>query len=167
VSDERGRARPTAARRVGRAGYRVAYLVLYAYSRIVRPHTRGVKCMLVDGDDVLLVRHSYGPGDWDLPGGFCRRGEAFADAARREVAEELRVSATRFTDLGELRTQRHGRRETLHAFRIDVSDRTVAIRSVEVSEWGWFPRRELPAPLAAIVRSVAAMDAGLPSQSGG
>ncbi|MBK8988577.1 MAG: NUDIX domain-containing protein [Chloroflexi bacterium] len=52
--------------------------------------------MLIQDDAVLLVWHTYRPG-WFFPGGGLKRGESFADAARREAREE--VGAT----LGELR----------------------------------------------------------------
>src|SRR5437764_1376735 len=89
---------------IGRLGYRVAYVAVLIWSFVARPRTRGVKCLVADGDQLLLVRHSYGPALWDLPGGFCRRSEAFADAAQRELAEELGVAAgAPLTHLGELR----------------------------------------------------------------
>ncbi len=146
--------------RVLRPGYRVAYLLIVAYSWIFRPHTRGVKCLVTCGDEVLLVRHSYGPGEWDLPGGFCRRGEGFADAARRELSEELGVEDARWTDLGELRRRFNGRHETLHGFRAELAVRTAEVRSAEIAESRWCAREALPDPLAPIVHSVAALDAG-------
>jgi ADP-ribose pyrophosphatase YjhB (NUDIX family) len=50
--------------------------------------TLGVKALLVSGDAVVLVRHTYQPG-WLLPGGGMRRGETPEDAVRRECGEEL------------------------------------------------------------------------------
>lgn len=40
------------------------------------------------GGRILLVKPTYKPG-WDLPGGMCEANESPADAARREIAEEL------------------------------------------------------------------------------
>jgi ADP-ribose pyrophosphatase YjhB (NUDIX family) len=66
----------------------LAYQLLQLSWRIRRPVSLGVKAMLVDGDEVVLVRHTYQPG-WLLPGGGMRRGETPEEAARRECAEEL------------------------------------------------------------------------------
>lgn len=152
-----------------RPAYQVGYVLLRSYSRLVQPHTRGVKCMLTHEDHLLLVRHAYGPGEWDLPGGFCRRGESFAQAARREVGEELGIVDARWTDLGELRRRFDGRHETLHGFRVELADRELTIARAEVAEARWFPRSALPA-VAPIVHAIAALEpqtVGLSPQSGG
>jgi ADP-ribose pyrophosphatase YjhB (NUDIX family) len=48
-----------------------------------------------DGSDLLLIRRAHEPfkGCWGLPGGFVEYGEHPADAARREVLEEVGVTA--------------------------------------------------------------------------
>src|SRR5690606_38963013 len=43
---------------------------------------------------VLLVRHSYGPPVWSLPGGGIDRGEHPERAALREIREELGCGLT-------------------------------------------------------------------------
>jgi ADP-ribose pyrophosphatase YjhB (NUDIX family) len=152
----------------GRLAYRCAYVALRVYSRVVRPHTRGVKCIIVDGDGVLLVRHSYGPGQWDLPGGFCRRSEAFEAAARRELGEELGIAdgATVFA-LGELRRDFQGRHETLHGFRVEPGGRELAAQSIELAEIGWFDREGLPADRGEAVDAIIALDAGFRARGRG
>ena len=37
---------------------------------------------------ILLVRHTYGPRNWELPGGLSLAGEDPASTARRELLEE-------------------------------------------------------------------------------
>ena len=152
---------------LARLGYRVAYAGLVVYSHVVRPHTRGVKCLVCSGDEVLLVRHSYGPRDWDLPGGFVRRGEPFEDAARRELGEELGMTATSFTDLGELAQRRHGRHDTMHGFRVEPTGRGVELRGYELRGARWFPRAALPDRRADVVDRILALDGGLPGSGQG
>ncbi len=46
-------------------------------------------------DEVLLIRRGRAPrlGEWSIPGGKVRRGEALHDAALRELFEETSVRA--------------------------------------------------------------------------
>jgi len=82
------RGRPLLASAGVRWAARLAYLLLRLSWRIRRPVTLGVKALLVAGDEVVLVRHTYQRG-WLLPGGGVRRRETPEDAVRRECAEEL------------------------------------------------------------------------------
>jgi 8-oxo-dGTP pyrophosphatase MutT (NUDIX family) len=55
--------------------------------RITRPVTIGVRLILIQNGQALLVRHTYQPG-WYLPGGGVKRNETLEQSARREAAEE-------------------------------------------------------------------------------
>ena len=48
----------------------------------------GAICVVVDGGEVRLARHTYRPG-WCSPGGLLDRGERPERAAVREVLEEV------------------------------------------------------------------------------
>jgi 8-oxo-dGTP pyrophosphatase MutT (NUDIX family) len=64
-----------------------AYRLYKLRWRIFRPVTIGVRLLLVDGERVVLVKHTYQPG-WQLPGGALNRWETPAAAAVREGVEE-------------------------------------------------------------------------------
>ncbi len=63
---------------------------LFLVRRITPSFHVGSICVVERADGhVLLVRQSYRRGGWGFPGGLLRRGEEPADAARRELSEEL------------------------------------------------------------------------------
>src|SRR4051794_21689216 len=101
-----------------RAGYRVAYWLITAWSLLAAPRIRGVKCVLRDADGrVLFVRHTYGSRrSWELPGGGARRSEDAAEAARREAREELGVDVVEWRELGAVDTGRSRGRLELTLF---------------------------------------------------
>ena len=72
-------------------GYRVAWRLLWLTAPLHRGRGRGVKALLSHDGRVLLVRHTYGPRCWELPGGGVHRRETPLEGVRREVREELRV----------------------------------------------------------------------------
>lgn len=61
---------------------------LQPYWRLIRSQTLGVQCIVIqDGEEILLVRHSYVRG-WHLPGGGVERHENLEQALGRELLEE-------------------------------------------------------------------------------
>ncbi len=124
--------------------YRLAYNVLVVYWFLARPSMTGVKCVLADADRILLVRHTYGPPLWELPGGGIKRGESPADAARREMREELGVQAEHWLELPVVRGRVNGRRDTLHCFRAELPNPQLTLDRGEIAEAGWFELHALP-----------------------
>jgi 8-oxo-dGTP diphosphatase len=141
---------------VRRLGYRAAYNGLRLYWLIKHPGTSGVKCVLTDGDRILLVRHSYGPRGWDLPGGSLHSGEAPEAAARREINEELGIAIHDFADLGEMVVHSDHRDDHVHFFRAEVREPRLTLDRGELVTADWFPRRNLPSGLGRYARSIIA-----------
>jgi 8-oxo-dGTP pyrophosphatase MutT (NUDIX family) len=139
-----------------RFAIRCAYVALRIYWFLVRPQIRGVKCVLTDGTDVLLVRHTYGRRTWDLPGGTVRRRETALAAARREMQEELGRRIEDWVDMGELHVSTDHHRDNLHLFHARVADRHLDIDLTELAAAEWFPRDQLPPQLGRFVPPILA-----------
>jgi 8-oxo-dGTP pyrophosphatase MutT (NUDIX family) len=140
--------------RARRLAYRIAAMLLRVLRPLVPIDWGGVKCVLTDGDRVLLVRHTYGSRLWDLPGGGRRRGERPLDAARREMREELGLEIDGWQELGQLhaRTERH--RQTIDVCGAELSSPTLRLDLGELEVAAWFERDHLPSDTATFVRPI-------------
>jgi 8-oxo-dGTP pyrophosphatase MutT (NUDIX family) len=139
---------------VQRRGYQLAYALLCVYWFVFRPDANGVKCVFTDGDRVLLVRHSYGPRGWEIPGGGIRCHEPPLRAARREMLEELGLDVAEWAELGTITGRIHQREVRLHCFRAELSDPRLELARGELDAASWFDRRNLPPKLGKYVRNV-------------
>jgi 8-oxo-dGTP pyrophosphatase MutT (NUDIX family) len=139
---------------IRRFGYRAAFRVLQLFWLVSKPTTDGVKCVLTEGDRILLVRHTYGNRRWDFPGGAMKREEQPLAAARREMAEELGITSAEWSKFGEVRKNVNHRRDTVHCFRAELSSPEVRINPAELSAAQWFHREQLPRQLAPYVGPV-------------
>jgi len=144
---------------VRRLGYRLAYSALRVYWWVFRPRASGVKCILTHRDAVLLVRHTYGPRGWDLPGGSRKRGEEAEATATREMHEELGLSVETWQSLGRLEVVVDHRRDRLYCFQAEVGSLErgspkLVIDHGEIAAAEWFPKADLPRPLGRYTRAI-------------
>jgi ADP-ribose pyrophosphatase YjhB (NUDIX family) len=140
-----------------RFGYRLAYRGLALVWVLFGVRRAGVKCVISDGRRLLLVRHSYGPRAWDLPGGAGRHGESAASVAQREMDEELGLTidaATGWRDLGRLRPRRG--RHLVRILGADVSAPELRVDPVELEAAAWFPRDRLPLWVSPLLHATLA-----------
>lgn len=142
---------PIPARRVG---YRCAYAALRIWWFVRRPKVSGVKCVLTDGNSVLLVRHTYGPRSWDLPGGSIKQGESAENTARREMKEELGVSIERWKLIGRFSLHIDHREDQLHCFHAELNGQAIALDLGELQTAEWFDLTNLPADTSKYVRPI-------------
>jgi 8-oxo-dGTP pyrophosphatase MutT (NUDIX family) len=100
-----------------RAGLRLAHAVRLRWWRLARVQLEG--CRVLARDDagaVLLIRHSYGSGNWMLPGGGIGRSEEPLAAALRELREETGLELTGPHCLAVLEEPMHGTINRVHLF---------------------------------------------------
>lgn len=124
---------------------RLLFLLYRIYTFFVRPVGTGVRVMLIQDGQVLLVRHTYLEG-WYMPGGGIKRGETTEEAARREAREEVGA------ELGEVRLL-----GVYSNFEMNRSDHNVVFLCTdfradrthdnEIAEVRFFPLTSLPADL--------------------
>ena len=111
----------------------------------------GAACVILDGDGrVLLVHHTYGRLNWELPGGLAEAGEAPDQTAIRELLEETGLHAEPGRLTGVYFEPGHDLGQMLHfVFRCawDASVAPIA-SSPEVSEVGFWPIDGLPGPIS-------------------
>ena len=111
----------------------------------------GAACAIFDADGrVLMVRHTYGRLNWELPGGLVEPGEAPDEGATRELVEEtgLRGRVGRLT--GVYFEPTHDLGQMLHfVFACHVADGPAPVpSSPEISEVGYWPIDRLPTPIS-------------------
>jgi 8-oxo-dGTP diphosphatase len=108
----------------------------------------GVAAAVVDSvGRMLLVRHTYGRLNWELPGGVTEPGESFEETALRELHDEtaLHGGVDRLTGVY------YERENDSHhlVFGCRVEDDAVPVPSSdEIAECGFFRRSELPRPIS-------------------
>jgi 8-oxo-dGTP pyrophosphatase MutT (NUDIX family) len=127
--------------------YRLGYRVLRLVWLVRPPRGRGAKGLLTNAGQVLLVRHTYGPHEWELPGGGSRRGEASIATLRRELREELRVDVAEATSLGAINGPGRYCGNRVSYFTAELPSRDIVRDPVEIAEVAWFDLGSPPARL--------------------
>jgi 8-oxo-dGTP diphosphatase len=102
-----------------RAAFRLGFPLARVWWRLTRPQHEGVVVAVYVGPALLLVRTSYLVG-WHLPGGGVRRDETPEIAARRELAEEIGLTASALLPAGATCGTWDGRRTRLHFFELQL-----------------------------------------------
>ena len=113
----------------------------------------GGVCVLFDDDGrVLLVRHTYGRLNWELPGGGAEPGESPDETAIREVREEtgLDVQIVRLTGAYYEANPGPNQGPLLHFVFLarQVDQRPPIARPPEIGDVGWWPLEALPTPIS-------------------
>jgi len=115
--------------------------------RTIAPsYTVGAICFIERANgDLLLVRHAY-RSRWGIPGGLLQRGEDPADAARREVLEEVGLAVELLGEPAVVVDAEPQRIDLIFRARpaADADLGAITPGSPEIIEVRWFPRDHLP-----------------------
>ena len=125
--------------------YRFADWARRRWWRVRKPHRMSALVAAFDeGGRVLLVRHSYGPAVWTVPGGGVRRDEDPGAAAIRELREELGCGVAELVALAPREAEDSGSHDRRHLF-VARLDGEPAADQREIVAVGWFDPASLPA----------------------
>lgn len=116
-----------------------------AYWRIAAPTVLGVRALIVNEGQVMLVRHTYLPG-WYLPGGKVERGETAYQALCREVREECSLEVVRARLLAIYSNRDSNPNDHVALFLVEEF-RSLDYKGwhrYEIAEYGFFDLNRLP-----------------------
>lgn len=103
--------------------------------------------ILDDARGVLLVRHTYGHLNWELPGGISEPGESVVATVIREVSEETGLTVS----VGRLTGVYYERDSDIHHFVFECRPQGVGpaeASSPEISECGYWAPDSFPRPIS-------------------
>jgi len=136
-----------------RAALRVAHRLRHRWRKFTKARLSGVSVLVTDLEGrLLLVRHSYGPKSWALPGGGIGRGEAPEAAATREVREEVSCMLEHVRVLEKLEETISGSPHIAWLVTGTTRDRPRPDRR-EILEARFFPTHSLPEPMTGLTRA--------------
>jgi mutator protein MutT len=120
------------------------YKILRIYWRISKPITLGVRAIVTnDKNEILLVKHTY-QNYWFLPGGGVDKGETFEQAIKRELVEETGYEADLIELFGVYQNTYEGKRDNIVVFVCKNGKFVESLPSSEIEKYDFFTVDNLP-----------------------
>jgi 8-oxo-dGTP pyrophosphatase MutT (NUDIX family) len=97
--------------------------------------------------NVLLVKHTYGKYNWELPGGYSEKDESALETAKRETLEEAGIEVA----VEQLTGVYYEPGSDMHHFVFlctNVNNKLPSPSSKEISECRYFSTVDLPRPIS-------------------
>lgn len=128
--------------------YRIAFRLATFYWFVCRPNTYGAGVIVVKGNEVLMVRHTYGKRQqWGFPGGGKKINETDRQTASRELKEELGLNLS-LTKIGSIKAQEDYRHVHGACFKGTYNGQPIQSDRKEIAEVKWWAMDKLPADLS-------------------
>ncbi len=129
-----------------KTSHRLAYRAMRVWWHVRRPVTLGVRVLLIRGDEILLIRHTY-MRSWFAPGGGVGRGETLEQAVRREAREEVGATLHDLRLLGTYTSFKEGKSDHVVMF-VSTDFDVDGTSDHEIEQIEWFPLDALPDPMS-------------------
>lgn len=131
--------------RFGKPFLGIGLLVARIWWFVFRPTRFGVKAAVLNNDNILLVRHTYGRKNWTFPGGGISKGEEAEKALIRELKEELSISSVQLLKYaGSFVSQTEYKKDNVSMYVVRLNDVRFEIDPFEIEEAKWFKISEMP-----------------------
>jgi 8-oxo-dGTP diphosphatase len=100
-----------------------------------------VGAIVVDGDDLLMIRRGRGPaqGEWAVPGGRVEAGELLAEAVVRELLEETGLEGICEDLVGWAERIGSDHHHVILDFRVTLLERRDPTAGDDAAEAAWVP----------------------------
>lgn len=132
--------------------FKILYFGFKVYCFLFRPIRMGVRVVLLQNNEVLLLRHTYLNG-WFLPGGGLKKNETLDQGARREAYEETGAELNEISLLGVF--SNFAQWKTDHTSVFLCKDFKITGKSDgEIAEVRAFPLNALPDDMYSVHRSL-------------
>src|SRR3979409_1792316 len=136
--------------------YRFVYPFFHFYCFVFRPKTRGVICLILSGDELLLIRQTYGRPVWTLSGGGFKKNETKEQAVTREGKGEfvLNIPAEYLVDFTHHPDYKV---DTVFCFVAKIEKVNPKIDYLEIKEAKWWHINDLPKDHSTSLQRVISM----------
>lgn len=121
------------------------HFLMKAYWRLVKPFSIGVRALVInDQNQVLLIKHTYSDS-WYLPGGGVNKQEHLLDALYRELDEELKLIVKTPPILLGSFTNFHEHKSDFITVFVVASYTMNPSTNFEIEKWAYFDLENIPA----------------------
>ncbi len=118
--------------------------IFMLYWAIMKPLNLGVRVIVIYKNEVLLVKHTYVKGYY-FPGGGVSKSELFETAAKRELFEEVGITAHDLSLFGVYQSVKEKKYTTNAVFIVTLPKRpTLVIQKSELRDAQFFSTKNLP-----------------------
>jgi NADH pyrophosphatase NudC (nudix superfamily) len=132
--------------------YKIGYPIAKIYWFFRRPTTAGVRCIITCGNQILLIKHTYGSSLLTTVGGGVKPGESLEQAVVREISEEVGLSLQSIKHAGSIEHKKEFKKDTIHVFSAITHNKELQVDPAEIKEAGWFDINDLPENISPLFK---------------